>query len=232
MSHLKRLKAPKSYPVKRKKHKWVVKTLPGPHSIRNSIPLSVLIRDVLGYAKTMLEVKNLLYSKEVLVDNKIRRNPKFPTGFMDTVSFPKINKHFRLLFDKHGRILPIEIKEEEAKIKICKIIKKTCLKKGKIQLTLHDGRNILSSKDFKTKDSLLISLPEQKVINHLKYGKGVLVFLTGGAHTGETAKINDFHEFKGLQVTRVVLISDKKKYETVEYYVFVIGKDKPGVNIK
>lgn len=232
MSHLKRLVAPKSYPVPRKVYTWVIKAKPGTHEKTASVPLAVLIRDVLKYAKTRTEVKKLLYSGDVLVDGKVRKEPKFAVGFMDTISFLRINKFFRLIFDMHGRIKPIEIKKEEAKVKICKIIRKTGLRKGKIQLTLHDGRNILADNKFKTKDSVLISLPDQKIINHLKYGKGMLVFLTGGAHIGEIAKISDIHKYKGLQVGRVILKAEKTEYETIEDYTFVIGKEESEVSVK
>ena len=67
-SHLKRIAAPKSWRIERKVRKWVVRANPGAHKISTSFPLAFFIRDVLGYANTMREVKNILTKKIILVD--------------------------------------------------------------------------------------------------------------------------------------------------------------------
>ena len=58
--HLKRLNAPKSWDILRKQLKFIVRANPGPHNKKTSVALGVLIRDVLGYAKTSKEVKFML----------------------------------------------------------------------------------------------------------------------------------------------------------------------------
>ena len=45
--HLKRYKAPKSWPIHPKEDTWTVKPSAGSHSIEDSIPLTLVIRDVL-----------------------------------------------------------------------------------------------------------------------------------------------------------------------------------------
>jgi len=59
----------------------------------------------LRYALTAQEVVKIVKDKEGLikVDNKIRRDPKFPLGIMDVVSIEKTGEHFRLLYDVKGR---------------------------------------------------------------------------------------------------------------------------------
>lgn len=34
--HLKRIAAPKTWPIKRKEHKWIVRPTPGPHPLKNA----------------------------------------------------------------------------------------------------------------------------------------------------------------------------------------------------
>ena len=46
--HLKRYKAPKSWPIHPKEDTWTVKPSAGSHSIENAIPLTLVIRDVLS----------------------------------------------------------------------------------------------------------------------------------------------------------------------------------------
>jgi small subunit ribosomal protein S4e len=39
----------------------------------------------------------------IKVDNKIRRDPRFPLGIMDVVSIEKTGENFRILYDVKGR---------------------------------------------------------------------------------------------------------------------------------
>lgn len=45
--HLKRLNAPRSWPIKRKISIWTTKQRPGSHSVENSIPAAFLLRDMI-----------------------------------------------------------------------------------------------------------------------------------------------------------------------------------------
>ena len=59
------------------------------------------------------------------------------------------------------------VNEKESSLKLCKIKGKN-LMKGKINLNLHDGRNIITdNKEIKVGDSVLIELPAQKINQHL-----------------------------------------------------------------
>ena len=224
--HLSRLAMPRSWKIKRKERKWVTRPLPGPHSFKLGMPLNVLLRDVLGYASTAKEVRFILNNQEIFVDGIRRKEPKFIVGLMDVVSMPKVKKHFRVLFDKKGHIMALEIKPEEAKIKPCKIIDKTVVKKGRLQLNLYDGKNILTEdKAAKVEDSVVIELPSQKIKELLKLEKGAVVYLTGGGYIGETGIIE---EIKG---DRITYKREKDVFETLKEYAFVIGKGKPMIQL-
>jgi small subunit ribosomal protein S4e len=68
--HLSRLAAPKTWPIERKRSKWVAKPVPGTHSIMFSMPLQVCLTDILKLAKNKNEVKRILQQGFVLVDGK------------------------------------------------------------------------------------------------------------------------------------------------------------------
>jgi len=189
--HQKRLSAPKTYKIPRKISKWIVKPSPGPHN-RNAIPLLVVIRDFLNLADTAREARRIISSGEVLVDGIVRRDYKFPIGLFDVVSIPKIEKNYRIIFDEKGRFVPREV--DDYNMKLYKIINKTIVRGGKVQLNLFDGTNILSTNDYKTKDSLLLRIPEKEIVDHLKFEDGALVMITGGSHAGEIGKLKDFLE--------------------------------------
>ena len=56
----------------------------------------VLLRNRLKYALSGREVIAITAQRLIKVDNKIRSDPTFPTGFMDVVSIEKSGEHFRL----------------------------------------------------------------------------------------------------------------------------------------
>ena len=146
-SHLKRLSAPKSWQIKRKGIKFITRPNPGAHSMKNSVSLSLLLKDLLKYAKTTKEVKDILYNKNVLVDGKRRKDHKLPIGIMDVLEVTEMKEHFRILFDQKGKITPVSIKKDEAAIKPCKILNKTKIKGNKTQVNLSDNKNIILKKD-------------------------------------------------------------------------------------
>ena len=59
--HQKRLTIPVSWPVARKTSVWVPKSSPGPHSSMNSMPLLMVIRDMLKLVDNAREAKRVLY---------------------------------------------------------------------------------------------------------------------------------------------------------------------------
>lgn len=224
-SHLKRLAIPKTWQIKKKGITFATRPNPGPHPINLGIPLKLVIRDILGIAKNSKEVKKVLYNNEILVDGIRRKELKFPVGIMDVIEIKKINQEFRVVLDK-GKIGLIPIDKKEVSFKPCKIIGKTKVK-GKTQLNLYDGKNILVDKDdYKTGDTIVISLPKHEIKEHIKLQKGCFIYLIGGKHSGDTGRIED-------------ILSNKITYkresgetiETLKKYVFVIGKDMPMISL-
>jgi len=225
--HLKRLVAPKSWKIRRKGITFVTRPRPGMHSKKNSISLNLVLRDMLEYAKTTRDVKVILSKGSVLVDGKQRKDHRFAVGVMDIIEMPKINKCFRILLNKKGNLYPIEIKGDETKIKLCKIVGKRVIKKGKIQLNLNDGRNIIIDKNnYKTGDTLVIQLPEQKIKEHLKFEKGSFVYLSGGKHKGESGIAEEIKD-------NIIKVKPKsgESFETTKKFAFVIGKEKPIITL-
>ena len=227
-AHLKRLKAPRTWRIERKVAKWTVKPSPGPHPVDRSIPLLLIVRDFLRLADTGKEARKIIAAREILVDGKARRDYKFPCGLMDVISIPKINEHYRVLFDRRGVFQLVKIDEERAKWKLCRIENKTMVRGGKIQLNLHDGRNIIVEENsYKTGDVVRISVPEQEILEVIPMEKGTLAMITGGKHTGQIAEIEE------VIVTRSPMpnIVKLKGFSTIKPYVFPIGKDKPLVQL-
>ncbi len=219
--HQKRLSAPKTIKVPRKIAKWIVKTSPGPHN-KNAVPLLVVVRDLLKLADNAREARRIIASGEILVDGRVRKDYKFPVGLFDVISIPKLNKTYRMLFDEKGRYIPKEV--EDGNLKLYKIKNKTVVRGGKIQLNLFDGTNILADNSYKTKDSVLLRIPEKEIVDHLKFEEGALVMIVGGTHAGEIGHIKEYKVVRGSAPNLVTIEGEKGTITTIEDHVFVVGK--------
>lgn len=227
--HLKRLAAPRAWRIPRKEKKWTVKTAPGPHRIEKSIPLLLVLRDLLNHARTSREARKIINGGKVMVDKKVREDYKFPVGLMDVLEIPESKERWIVLFDKHGKIKLNKLTIKRAKNKLCKLLNKTIVKGGKVQLNLHDGRNILiDPKDdiYKTKDSLLIDLKKKSIVGHVPFKEGSKALVTGGKHISKIAEIKEFRVNRGPGANTVVLKDGEEEFETIEDYVFVVGEEK------
>jgi small subunit ribosomal protein S4e len=228
--HQKRVAAPKSWPIARKTHKWVVKTNPGPHNKEQSIPLAIIVRDLLKHANTMREVKRILNAGNVLVDGRVRKDPKFPVGLFDVVSIPKNNEYYRMLQTSKGKLELRKLDNPDAR-KLCKIVNKTTLKGGKIQLNLHDGTNLLGTNEHKPGDSLILSLPEKNIVKHLKFTEGNLAIVIGGQHSGEIGRIVGKRVVRSSASNTVTVKTADREIETLEKYVYVLGEEEPEIKV-
>lgn len=221
--HLSRLAMPKNWPVKRKGTKWIIKPSPGPHSLKYSLPLNIVLKEMLKYSKTSRESKQILNKSSVLVNNRIRKELKFPVGFMDVISVPLTNEYFRVGINRRNKFYIIPIKKEEANLRPCKITGKTILKKGKTQLNFYNGTNMIVDKDgYKVNDTLVVDMSgdKPKIKKHVDFGKGSKVIVFEGKFTGYSGVVEDIK--KRFRNSSVIIKSGKEKFETLSDYVFVI----------
>jgi len=224
MTTLKRLNMPKTWHIKRKGIKFITRPNPG-RRFDLAMPVNLIIKDMLKYAKTNKEVRAILQTKNVLVDGKRKKDVKLPVGLFDSIDIE--NNYFRVIINKKGKIEVIKTSKDDAGIKPCKIIGKTKVK-GKTQLNLYDGKNILVEKDtYKVGDTLIISLPKQDIKKHIKFEKNALVYLIGGKYIGEVGKIENITQDK---IT--CKIDSGSTAETAKKYAFVIGDGKPAIILK
>ncbi len=227
--HQKRLTIPRSWKLPKKVKKWAPKTSPGPHSTEWSVPILIALRDMLEVCDTASEARKILAGRNVFVDGKVIINPKHPVGFMDVLSIPKTNSHYRVLFDKRGKIVLTPIPKENSIWKMVKIVDKTTVKKGLTQLNLHDGRNIIVKNDrFKTKDVLKMEIPGQKMLGVYQFAKGNLAMITRGKHAGSIHRIEDFSITRSSKPNIVTL---EGGLSTIMDYIFIIGKKTPEITV-
>ena len=225
-NHLKRLNAPRTWPISRKGIKWITKQNPGTHKQEESMPLNIIIRDLLKYAKISKEVKKVLHNKDILVDKKIRQDIKFPVGILDIIEIPKTKEHFLFLLNKKRKFFLHKINEKQPEVKYLKIINKTIINKNRLQINFYNGNNlIIKTKDYKVGDTLLMNLKDKKILKHLKLEKGAIIYLTGGKYVGSIGTLETVSSSNNLKKDMIELIINDKKVKTSRNYGFVIDKD-------
>ncbi len=195
--HLKRIAMPRSWPIPKKEKKFIVRGR-GAHPSRISIPLLVIVRDIIKEALTKREVKKLLNNHLILIDNRAVKDEKFNVGLFDRIYIKKLEKAFSIYLTKKGKLKIQEISKDKASKKICKIIGKKILKGNKFQINLYDGKNFIlekeKKKDLRVGDSLILDFKTNKIIDYLKLSEGSSVLIIGGKHIGYTGKISEIDE--------------------------------------
>ncbi|MFZ3382824.1 MAG: 30S ribosomal protein S4e [Candidatus Methanoperedens sp.] len=226
-THQKRVSAPVSWPITRKTFHWVVGANPGAHSTETGIPLLVVVRDILKIANNAREAKRIINEKNICIDGVVRTDYKHMVGLFDIISLPATNEYYRVLFDSKNRFKLF--KEDANAGKLCRINNKTIVRKGAVQLNLHDGTNVLASNDYKTFDTVILD-NNHNIVKHIPYKQGNLAMIVGGEHSGEIGKIKHIRKVRGSG-TNMVSISNESEFDTIEDYVYVIGETTPQIKV-
>jgi len=229
---LKRQMAPTFWGINRKEKRFVITVRPGSHPKNKSIPTAVFIRDTLKKVNTLREAKYSIYNGKVKIDGVIQKSLHHSIGLMDVVELDGTDDMYRLV-PKDGRVLvPIKIDGAEKSKKLVKVKSKTTNKGGKTQIGFHDGRTIIADVDVNTDDTCLLQIPEQKILDVIKFEKNSQVIVTNGINAGHIGLVN---EIKGGTFTlpkRVNLLVDDKMIEIPANITMAVGKEKPVIQIR
>ena len=196
----------------------------GPHKLRESLPLILILRNRLKYALTGKETKMICMEKHIKVDGKVRTDPNFPAGFMDVVEIPKSGDQFRLIFDTKGRYALHRISDEEKSFKLAKVVKQELSKKAVPYVVTHDGRTLRYPDPLvKVDDVVKIDIATGKIVDFVKFETGKLAMITKGRNTGRVGTI--LHVEKHPGSFDVVQIRDAtgNTFSTRKTNVFIIG---------
>ncbi len=235
--HLKRQASPFYWPILRKEYTWTVKPSPGPHPLEASIPLLLIVRDALKYADTYREAKKIIKRGLIKIDGKIRRDEAFPVGLMDVVEIVPSGEIYRLLPYARYPLVLVKIPDSEKDIKIGKVIGKHRVKHGKIQITLHDGRNILidptsASEIPNTYDSLVIRTSTNEIVQRIPLAPGSYGLAYAGRSVAKHGKIIEIRRLMPKHRSIAVLdMGDSKSLSVGIKNLIVIGINSPFIKL-
>jgi len=245
--HLKRLNAPRHWLLNKLGGTWAPRPSTGPHKLRESLPLTLILRNRLKYALTRREVITIVMRRHVQVDKKVRTDLNYPAGFQDVIEIPKTDERFRLLYDVKGRFVLHRITKEEAKYKLVRVQQVSHASKKSIGrnpfhtgqagvvpfLVTHDGRTVrFADPGVHVNDTLKFDLESGKPTGHFKFEAGNIATITRGANLGRVGVIVNIERHPGS--FDIVHVRDRRgnAFATRIGNVFVIGEgNTPAISV-
>lgn len=222
---LKRQLAPRFWQVNRKSARFILNTMPGPHTRKFSYPIGVVLRDLLHVCSNIREVKRSLNKGLINVDGKMIRHPNFPIGLMDTLEIKPSNQSYRFVPSNGIPLFPIKINSDEKNLKLEKIKSKVTSKENLYQYCLHDGRTFLSKESYNVNDTCLIDLPKFGIKNHVELKEGCTVIVTRGENAGNIGKVEEIKMGSFSLPKRILVSMGEKTVELPIDIVMAIGVD-------
>merc|ERR1711973_79351 len=208
--HLKRLNAPSHWMLDKLTGVYAPKPSQGPHKQRECLPLIIFLRNRLHYALTGDEVKKILMQRLVKVDGKVQTD-----------------ENFRLIYDVKGRFAIHRITPEEARYKLCRVVRTGVAQKGVPYLVTHDARTIrYPNPDIKVNDSVILDIESGTITEHVKFDSGNLCMITGGHNLGRVGVIASRDRHPGSFDIVHVKDATGATFATRLSNVFIIGRGK------
>jgi len=237
--HLKRLNAPRHWMLDKLGGIWAPRPSTGPHKLRESLPLVLILRNRLKYALTRRETIMVVMRRLVKVDHKIRTDLNYPAGFQDVISIDKTDEHFRLLYDTKGRFVLHRIGPKEAQFKLLRVNQVGTGNKASIgrnpflpgragsipYIVTHDGRTIrYPDPEIKVNDTVKFDLTTGKITEVVKFDVGNICMVTRGANIGRIAIMISKEKHPGSY--DIVHLKDRRgqEFATRIQNVFVLGQ--------
>jgi len=160
---------------------------------------------------------------------------------MDVVQIERAGQIFRVLPKPNRGLSLFPITEKESGFKLCKVIDKTTLTKGRTQLNLHDGRNIIldaravsqkSGQEYKVGGAVQLGLPAQKLLKYVPFQVGALGLVVDGRNEGHYGKITAINEGTHARPKTVRIETSNTAFDTPARYVIPVGMESPLVNLE
>jgi small subunit ribosomal protein S4e len=149
----------------------------------------------------------------------------------DILAFTEREEYYRVFPGEGGRLALTAIDPDAAESKLGKIVTKTHVSGGDVQLGLHDGETLIVADDqtYDAGDSIVVDNEDGEVVAHFEYEEGALVTAVDGAHAGEVGEVEEIQVTPGSAQNNVIVSQDEGEgFETVEEYVVVIDENFTG----
>lgn len=200
--HLTRQQTTTKLPIPRKGTKYLARALSHP---KESVPVVIAVRDMLKLARTSREVKEMIKQKALKLNARPINDLRESIRLFNILS---ADKHYILTLNKARKFALEEIKNPQTRM--CKVIGKTLLKNGKIQLNLHDGSNVLTKDKLSVNDTIYLDF-EGKIKKHNPLEKASECFIIKGKYQGFKGKIEELNEKAKIKLENSALVTLEKR---------------------
>jgi len=212
MTHQKRLSAPKHYPIERKKTSYV-STIKGSRDADSAIPAGLFLRDVLEYAETEKEAKEIIRNGDLIRNGEEVGDVQEGVGILDLVKIPETEEKFRAV--KNGDNLDfVPVEDGES---VGKVVGKE-MEDGEIVYRLHNGENYRTKDDFQTGSTLVFG----DGVKEVELEEGAEVLVIKGQHAGDTAEIKEINR-RGMNADTALIENDTTFETQLENLVATTG---------
>ena len=220
-NHLKRLVAPQSWAIGRKKTKFIVR----PRGyLKTGLPLSLVLTEFLNLADTRKEVKRIVQDGKVSIDGRVVKDERTPLVLMCVMQIEAVGA-YRLLLNTRGKLYLKKINSKSANKKFCKVTSKQTVNGGKIQLGFHEGTSLLADgKEIRINDTVVLDITKKSMEAHLKLEKGSRVFLIGGSGVGNSGIVEMTSPKTAVKINDLIMETDKKNVFVIDQEIEVYQK--------
>jgi small subunit ribosomal protein S4e len=205
-----------------------------PSPLNHPQVLDAPCRNHLKLALNGREANIIIQDKEagIKIDNRIRRDVKFPVGIMDVITLAKTNESFRLLYDIKGRFTLTKLKEGEAKFKLLKVKRRVVGPNKEPYVVTHDSRTIrFPNPEISEGDTVKYDLEKNQIVEFYQNEPGHLAYITAGNNVGRVGSI--LHVERHLGSYDIVHLRDNngKSFATRASNLFIIGNKKSSITL-
>lgn len=213
MTHQKRLPAPKHYPIQRKQNTYV-STIKGSRSSENAVPAVLVLRDILEYADTEKEAKEIVRNGDLLRNGDPIRDIKEGIGILDVVEIPVTEEVYRVI--RKGKYLEFVDVEDSDKV-AGKVVGKS-VEGDEYVYRLHNGENYRTKDEFSTGSTLVFN----GGVEELSLEEGAEILVIDGKHAGEKAELTEISN-RGMNANVGVVKEGDNEFETRLENLVAIG---------
>jgi small subunit ribosomal protein S4e len=213
MTHQKRLPAPKHYPIQRKQNTYV-STIKGSRSSENAVPTVLVLRDILEYAETEKEAKEIVKNGDLLRNGEAVRDIKEGIGVLDVIEIPETEEVYRVI--RKGKYLEF-IAVEDSEKSAGKVVGKS-VEGDDYVYRLHNGENYRTGDEFSTGSTLVFN----GGVEEFELEEGAQVLVIDGKHAGETAELTEINE-RGMNSNVGTVKENGNEFETQLENLVAIG---------
>merc|ERR1712227_33236 len=126
-----------------------------------------------------------------------------------------------------GRFAIHRITPEEARYKLCRVVRTGVAQKGVPYLVTHDARTIrYPNPDIKVNDTVILDIATGAITEHVKFDTGNLCMVSGGGNTGRVGIIQSRDRHPGSFDIVHVKDASGATFATRLSNIFVIGRGK------